>query len=49
MSMECIKVIIRYHSLIYDYQVDHFAKKSTFWSKWTAEISQVTPPDSDNK
>ena len=34
MSMMFIKVIIKDYSVILDYQVDHFGKKSTSQSKW---------------
>ena len=39
--MKYIKVIIK------DYQVDHFVRKSTFWTKWTPEISPLASPYSD--
>ena len=44
MFMKHIKVIIRDYLSILGYQMDHFVKKNTFWSKWTPEISPVTSP-----
>ena len=44
MFMKYTKIIIRDNSSIFSYQMDHFVKKSTFWSKWSSEISPVASP-----
>ena len=49
MFMKYIKVIIRDYLSILGQQVDHFVKKSTFWSKWTPQISLVASPRSWQK
>ena len=44
MLMKYIKLVIRDCLSFLGYQMDHFVKKSTFWSKWLPEISPVASP-----
>ena len=44
MFIKYIKVIIRDYLSVLGYQMDHFVKKSTFWSKRPLEISLVVSP-----